>query len=695
MVRVALIIIVFWVDAFAHPRLAPATENQPGADTQILSKMVDLYRRGRFSTCASLAGSMNTTRLLNPDAAMFVACQCLFFARDTAKAYTCYANLLQRYPKSCLATLSAYKKADCLAVLGKKQPAFEAYRKASKSAQDPRVDPVVGWLVQIRALRRSGHFKQAENLLEKLYSGYSEHPLIATRFFKNPDTKIEFRLGLRMASDLHRKRKWEYALRVLNGLPDPQSDPDRGRLAYLTGRILFDMRDRYLESYRMLSLAQTLTDDEDLFQRAWFYASRALGRLDRDAEAVENHLKLVEKYPRGKYSGQALMFAGWLELNRGRCERASPLLMRVWREYPRTTWADQARWFVAWCHLRAEKWEEVIETLRPNTAFLDAAVGAQADYWSGVAAKALDQTDRAEKFWTKAIRKAPLSWYALLAAARLGRRFPVEKKPTFLAPASVLSGAWFERAQELFRVGLYGMSVRLLRQKEKSWIAAHRSDHERYAFMRAYHQIGDYHRPWLLAVTRDSGRLRQLPDKKSLVVWEYAYPSRVVDWVKKTTGVRQTLARFLSAVMRTESGFDPLARSVADARGLMQLTPETAEKIALQMGIDYQDGDLFDPQYNLRMAAWYLERLVEMFRGQWPLAASAYNAGSAAMKSWCKQNGHLQLDAFVEAIPWSESRRYAKRVTAAFARFAYLNGSELPRLSLKVNPDYLENGLKD
>jgi len=176
-------------------------------------------------------------------------------------------------------------------------------------------------------------------------------------------------------------------------------------------------------------------------------------------------------------------------------------------------------------------------------------------------------------------------------------------------------------------------------------------------------------------------------------VWNHSYPACERDLLKKHTGTDLSFVLFLQAIMRTESGFDPMALSVANARGLMQMIPPTTRVVAERLDLEYSDDRLFDPEFNIRTAAWYIGRLVKKFRRQWPLAAGAYNGGAPAMMNWCKKNGHLPLDAFVESIPWTESRRYTKRVTEAFARYAYLNGTPIPRLSLKVNPDFLDDGI--
>jgi soluble lytic murein transglycosylase len=184
-----------------------------------------------------------------------------------------------------------------------------------------------------------------------------------------------------------------------------------------------------------------------------------------------------------------------------------------------------------------------------------------------------------------------------------------------------------------------------------------------------------------------------MPTSSTRAFWEHNYPACARDLLDRFAGKDPELVMLLQAIMRTESGFDPMALSKANARGLMQLYPPTASRAAQAMKIAYSRDRLFEPEYNVRMAAWLIGRLVTKFRRQWPLAASAYNGGAPAMMKWCRENGKLLLDEFVESIPWSESRRYAKRVTAAFARYAWLEGSPLPELRLVVNSDYLQDGI--
>ena len=63
---------------------------------------------------------------------------------------------------------------------------------------------------------------------------------------------------------------------------------------------------------------------------------------------------------------------------------------------------------------------------------------------------------------------------------------------------------------------------------------------------------------------------------------------------------------FVLGITRQESSFNPLARSGAGARGMMQLMPTTAKSVARKLGIAYSNGSLDDPDFNMRLGAAYL-----------------------------------------------------------------------------------------
>jgi soluble lytic murein transglycosylase len=124
----------------------------------------------------------------------------------------------------------------------------------------------------------------------------------------------------------------------------------------------------------------------------------------------------------------------------------------------------------------------------------------------------------------------------------------------------------------------------------------------------------------------------------------------------------------LTAVARTESGFDPSAQSHAGAVGLMQLLPSTAKWVT---GLDSWKGPknpaLTSPVDSLELGACYLAYLQGSFDN--PVAAlAAYNAGQGIVRQWVKSAGGS--DSFgSEDIQYAETREFVSRVQQAKARF--------------------------
>lgn len=122
------------------------------------------------------------------------------------------------------------------------------------------------------------------------------------------------------------------------------------------------------------------------------------------------------------------------------------------------------------------------------------------------------------------------------------------------------------------------------------------------------------------------------------------------------------------AITRQESNFDTEAVSSANARGLMQLLPATAQNVARRLNIRHQVGMLTaDPQHNMRLGAAYLDQMLGRYGGALALAAAAYNAGPGRVDEWLGTNGDPRTGFvdpidWIELIPFSETRNYVQRV---------------------------------
>jgi soluble lytic murein transglycosylase-like protein len=115
----------------------------------------------------------------------------------------------------------------------------------------------------------------------------------------------------------------------------------------------------------------------------------------------------------------------------------------------------------------------------------------------------------------------------------------------------------------------------------------------------------------------------------------------------------------VKAVIRAESNFNPTAISRVGARGLMQLMPGTAYALRVN--------DSFHPEDNIEGGVRYLRYLLNLFRGDLPLALAAYNAGEKA------------VFRYRGIPPYQETRTYVRRVLHYFQEFS--NEPRRPDLS--------------
>ncbi len=147
-------------------------------------------------------------------------------------------------------------------------------------------------------------------------------------------------------------------------------------------------------------------------------------------------------------------------------------------------------------------------------------------------------------------------------------------------------------------------------------------------------------------------------------------------------------APLVLAMTRQESAFDNAAVSSAGARGLMQLMPATANKVAQLLHLPFSRRRLTsDVAYNVTLGRAYLNSLVDNFSGSYVLAVAAYNAGPARVHQWIVDHGdprNANVDPidWVERIPYTETRNYVQRVLENLQVYRFRLGSAVPTLSL-------------
>ena len=156
--------------------------------------------------------------------------------------------------------------------------------------------------------------------------------------------------------------------------------------------------------------------------------------------------------------------------------------------------------------------------------------------------------------------------------------------------------------------------------------------------------------------------------------WEIFYPFA---WRAEMTDAATAAGldpHLVAAIVREESSYYPRAVSRAGARGLMQLMAGTAAPMAQVRGLPFRQGELLDdPAHNLRIGARFLAGLVREF-GDTRLAIAAYNAGPKRVRQWWSARKTDDVEAFIEQIPYDETRLYVKRVLFSWDEYRRLYG---------------------
>ncbi|MDH5478733.1 MAG: lytic transglycosylase domain-containing protein, partial [Nitrospinota bacterium] len=117
------------------------------------------------------------------------------------------------------------------------------------------------------------------------------------------------------------------------------------------------------------------------------------------------------------------------------------------------------------------------------------------------------------------------------------------------------------------------------------------------------------------------------------------------------------------------------ALSSANAMGLMQIVPNTGERMYQRMKLANQTGKpfstelLFNPEVNIAIGVAYLSDLLERYNGSVTLALAAYNAGEPNVDRWVEKMEAPSQEEFIEMIPYSETRGYVKKVLRNLALY--------------------------
>ncbi len=318
--------------------------------------------------------------------------------------------------------------------------------------------------------------------------------------------------------------------------------------------------------------------------------------------------------------------------------------------------------------LRAVAWSDVL-----------AAIDAMADlqrqepawrYWKGRALAAEGRLPEAAALFEALSTEA--SFYGVLAAEKLGRRFELPKsEPLQSAPAAL---AAFGARPEVKRVvKLSELDMRPESQREWLFVVRGQPDDALLLAADYARRVALYDRAVNTAertVARHDYSLRYMAPFRN--EFEAASRSHDVDLA------------MLYGIARQESRFSADIVSSAGAVGLMQLMPRTARWVANQLGrTDFRPAAIADVELNTFFGAFYFKYWFDRLDRMPALAAAAYNAGPGRAQAW-RPPAPLEGAVWVETIPFNETRDYVKKVLANSMMYAQALGVSQQTLTARL-----------
>lgn len=421
------------------------------------------------------------------------------------------------------------------------------------------------------------------------------------------------------------------------------------------------------------------------------------GRLDL---ALRLFARLRAEFPTRSTNDDALLYEAHVHAERGDHDARERALLAILDGAPDGDMRHDAAFLLIWDHWRAG---DVADALAAANRALAAVPDTgplwshgRLHYWRARALVALGRAPDALEDYRRVLQDWPLSFYGQLALARIAELDgpgAVQREVGALealarsepgiggrAPGGAWSSSAWVQGVALARMGLYDGARRAFggipgaSEEDAEWMLALLADRN-----------GAVTVTVPIARRLQEGLFRRYPAGAHRVRWQVGYPRPFEDLVHRAAGAAGAPEELAYAIMREESGFHVQIESWANALGLMQLLLPTAQWVATAGDGRIDRSALLQAGPNIALGTRLLGRLLHRLEHP-ALAVAAYNAGESSVQGWLRERGAMQLDEFVEAIPFVQTRRYTIRVMSTWAAYRTLRDGAPPLLDLTLPP---------
>lgn len=456
-------------------------------------------------------------------------------------------------------------------------------------------------------------------------------------------------------------------------------------------------------AFESLPVAAAKEREEGYYQLALGYAK---ARMWPDARRVADEMR--QKYPNGELTPKAFVDAGMAARDAKNKPEESYFLRTAVAGFPNAVEVAGAQFELAWIEHEGKNFARSSQMLIEHLARYvdkDTTNRGKAGYWAARDSERAGKIADACVLYEAEMYRYSANWYGYLAEQRMAALKNrgkcgdsqagsagslVAKAASNLKTVTVATEtstqkelARAEKSEELSTIGLFDWAIDELEEAKKT---AQNSPKINLALAKHYRLKSDNVNA-LLALAKSYPDYSQMfPEEMGREEWDIFYP--LVHWDQITAWAkRRSLDKYqVAGVIRQESVFNPRAKSHANAYGLMQLLIPTARIAARKYGStgSISAEGLFQPALNIELGTGYMRDQFDKF-GRIEYVAIAYNAGPNRVNPW-RASLPAEMDEFVEAIPFRETKGYVQGVIRNSAQYRRLyddNGNFKPNVGTR------------
>jgi soluble lytic murein transglycosylase len=668
-----------------------------GKKVGALAKLLHARIRLENNDFSSAAAILNTdviaqqTRL--GDYGLWLRGKALQGAGNNAEAMNVFSTLLQRYPDSvrvrdakllwATSAVAAGRAADVPGSLvdlsGKNDPDALLITAKAFEAQGSQPEAV-------KYYRRTYFFGAGSNAAKE-----AEARLAGLGQPLTPQTAEEAR---ERASQLQRAGNYADAANAYNALVTNFS-------AAATSSVR-------LEQLRVLSALKRAVDAQTAFnaipstaaekQEAYYQLALAFAKAKNWPQTRATIEEMKQKFPGGKWTPKAWIDVG-LEARaaKNRTDEGYFLKMAV-AAFPNAIEVAQAQFELAWFEHENKNYQVSSQMFTEHLARYvdkDTTNRGKAGYWAARDSELAGKTAEACALYNAVNYRYNANWYGYLATQRLTNlknqgkcestaptgdliaKAAANLKIVTVAPESAgpKEIELAAKSDELSAIGLFDWAIDELNEAKRT---ANNSPKINLALARHYRLKNENVNAFLALAKSYPDYAQMFPEEMGREEWDVFYPLSNWNEIKYWAGQRRLDPYQVAGLIRQESVFDPRAKSTANAYGLMQLIIPTAQVMARKYGSQgsVSVDALYQPPLNIELGTAYLRDMIDKF-GRIEYVAVAYNAGPNRVAPW-RASLPSEIDEFVEAIPFRETKAYVQGVirnTAQYRRLYDENGA--------------------